>query len=110
MPDGHGGPSSAQYDPVYLHARREALIILAAWATCLVWSVTACITLGYGKAADDVAFILGVPDWVFWGVGVPWVSAGLFSIVFSLFFMAEDDLGEDAMEADAPPEQERRDD
>ena len=85
-------------DPLFVHARREALIILCTWATCLVWSVTTCITMGYDRSAEDIGFILGLPDWVFFGVCLPWGVAAVFSIVFVLFVMKDDDLGPDAME------------
>ncbi len=88
-------------DPVFVAARREALVILGAWATCLVWCITTCVVLGYGDSSGDVTLILGIPHWVFWGVVVPWASAGVFSVVFATFFMKDHDLGPDRMIEDA---------
>jgi hypothetical protein len=93
-------PANDQYDPVYLHTRRESLVILIVWAVALVWSVSVCTLFGYGQAAkgEQVQLFFGMPAWVFWGVMCPWVTAGLFSIVFSLLVMADDDLGPDTSE------------
>ena len=81
-------------DPVFLNSRREALIILTAWATCLVWAVGYCQFAGYETPEGPVPKTMGIPSWVFFGVLVPWVLASTFSIVFSLKFMKDHDLGE----------------
>lgn len=81
-------------DPVFVHARREALLILAVWASCLVWSVTWCYQNGFHLAPEEVTTVVGIPTWVFWGIVVPWLAADVFSIWFCFFYMVEDDLGE----------------
>lgn len=85
--------SSDQYDPVFLHARREALVILLAWLSCLVWSVTYCVLFGYGTAAGQIDTVLGIPSWVVWGIVAPWLVANVFAVWFCFFFTADDDLG-----------------
>src|SRR5207249_822725 len=55
------------------HARREGLVILVVWAIALLWSVGSAYVLGYGRDAQDIRLILGMPDWVFWSVVLPWV-------------------------------------
>jgi hypothetical protein len=95
-------PSSTardRIDPLVLHARRETLVILAAFVVCMIWSIGCCYWLGYGGAdggsdGGPVAQVLGMPSWVFWGVGVPWVAADLFAVWFCFFFMVDDPLGE----------------
>ena len=87
--------SSGGYDPVYLNCRREAVIILVAWAVCLAWTVGYCHTFGYGLTPEEVTVVAGIPSWVFWGVMVPWMLAAAFSCWFSLWYMADDDLGEE---------------
>ena len=86
-------PDTSQYDPVFLNTRREAWLILLAWAVCLIWTVGYSAVAGYGVAAEEVSFILGMPSWVFWGVLTPWIAATLFSVWFSLAYIADDDLG-----------------
>lgn len=88
------GPSqAARFDPFFLNARREAVIILIAWAVCLIWAVGFSALAGYDVDSDQVSIILGIPDWVFWGVLVPWIAATVFSVWFSLVYIADDDPG-----------------
>jgi hypothetical protein len=90
-------------DPVFLHSRREAIVILAVWGAFFAWVVPYCYLNGYTAPARPVELplVLGMPAWVFWGVALPWVVAGLVSIALCLWFIQDDDLGpapEDASE------------
>jgi len=88
-------PNRDRLDPVLLHARREAWVILGAFAVCLVWSITTSYLLGYGEpVSGTVTTVLGIPSWIFWGVVVPWLAADLFAVWFCFFFMANDPLNE----------------
>ena len=88
-------PKNSQYDPVLLHSRREALVILVMFGVCLVWSVTLCYVKGYRQpASGQIVTILGMPSWVFWGVLFPWLIADLFTFWFCFHFMKDDPLGE----------------
>ena len=108
-----------QEDPLYRHARREAIVILVAWACCLLYTCTYCYLHGYLSHEPHPASIettvgeivgplesfnrdpatlktplgLGVPDWVFYGIVIPWIGCILFTFWFCLFFYVEDDLG-----------------
>ena len=84
-----------QYDPVFVHSRREAVVIFCLWALCLCWAVPYCYIYGYHSDVDpeNLSMVCGIPSWTFWGVAVPWVLASIFSIAFCLFFMVDDDLG-----------------
>ena len=91
QPDDKAKPD----DPTYLNTRREAIVILTAWAVCLVWTVGYCWFAGYGEPAEgQLSLVLGMPAWVFWGVALPWAAALLFSVVYGLWFIADDKLGE----------------
>jgi hypothetical protein len=87
--------SAGREQQLLRNARREARVILVVWALALVWCVSVSYFLGYGRDPDTVTLILGIPDWVFWSVIVPWGFALLFSVWFCFRFMADDDLGED---------------
>jgi len=94
-PESRGEESS--YDPVFLHARREAIVILIAWLVCFVWSVTYCTQTGYHLSPEEpLAMLWGMPRWVFIGIVIPWAAADLFAVWFCFFFMVDDDLGEAA--------------
>ncbi len=82
-------------DPVFVHSRREALVILLVWGLCFAWTVPYCYLYGYDTPADpaELALILGMPAWVVWGVMLPWGIAGLVSIALCLWYIEDDDLG-----------------
>ena len=90
--------SNDNYDPVFLHARRETLVLLVAFVIFLVWTILTCYILGYRQPTVDVRTVGGLPHWVFWGVVVPWMAANVFTFAFAWFYMANDPLGEAATE------------
>ncbi len=81
-------------DPVFLHTRREAIVILVVWALAFSWVVPFCYFDGYTPAANatEVPLVLGMPRWVVWGVGVPWLIADVVTIGLCLWFIKDDDL------------------
>jgi hypothetical protein len=93
----HPPDRPAKEQQLLRHARREGLLIMAVWGVALVWCVSAGYLLGYHPPRDpeDIRLILGMPDWVFWAVVLPWGLALLFTVWFCFGFMADDDLGRD---------------
>lgn len=85
-------------DPVLTSARREALCVLGAWLATLCYVVPYCYLNGYGRPLESLTFVLGFPDWVFWGIVVPWLVCVAFSIWFGATFMCDEDLGEELPE------------
>jgi hypothetical protein len=83
-------------------ARREALLAMAMWITALTYTVTYCYRNGYDRPIESLTFVLWFPDWVFWGIVVPWGLCILGSTVFAFVFMGKESLGED-IDADEPP-------
>ena len=87
--------SSAQHEQrfsqSFLNAKKEAWIIILAWFVCLVWTVGYAGLAGY-QNGGDVSLVLGMPAWIVWGVMLPWFSATVFSVLFSLFYIKEDIL------------------
>jgi hypothetical protein len=83
------------------HARREGLLIMAVWAVALLWFLIVGYLLGYRRDSSEIGLILGIPDWIFWSVVVPWIVILAFSVWFCFAYMADDDLGQDQGE-DAP--------
>jgi hypothetical protein len=60
----------------------------------LGYTITYCALYAYDAKAE-LKFVLGFPEWVFWGVIVPWLACVSFSIVFASLIMRDEDLGED---------------
>jgi hypothetical protein len=80
-------------DPVLESARREALFSLVLWGVACAFTVTTCALLGYGRDPESLTFVLGFPDWVFWGVVLPWAVCFAVTLWFPYGFMEENDLG-----------------
>lgn len=85
-------------DPVLRSAKRESLVVLATWLSAMAWTVTYCYLHGYGRAPESLTFVLGFPDWVFWGIVAPWVVCAAFSTYFGHTFVRDEDLGEELPE------------
>jgi len=84
-----------QEDPVLTSARRESLIVFAVFLIAMTYTVTYCARHAYDRTAEDLTYVLGFPDWVFWGIVVPWLCCSAFSIFFGAWFMQDDDLGQE---------------
>ena len=110
--------SSLEEDPLYRNCLREARFILGLWAVCCVYSVGYCYLFGYlshepaaestGPSISEMIgpltsfnrdpesltypLGLGIPDWVFYGILVPWVIAAVLTFWYVLFYFADDDL------------------
>ena len=81
----------------------------------LIWTVGYCSLRGYqhpadswlvtsglavNRTSDDLTTILGIPDWVFVGIVVPWIFCTIITIALSLRGLADDDLGAEQETAD----------
>jgi hypothetical protein len=85
-------------DPVLRSSRREAALVVVIWAVACVYTVGVCYRMGYGRDVATLTYVLGFPDWIFWGVVVPWtVCTGLCFIV-PRFVITDEDLGEEQSE------------
>ena len=86
-------------DPVLVSSRKEALVVLAIWTVACVYTVGYCAAFGWQREPQSLEFVLGVPDWIFWGVLVPWTVCTLLSFWVSNFLIKDQDLGEEQAEA-----------
>ena len=91
---------SSQTDPVVRSGRREALIVVGIWSVALTYSVITCYVLGYNRPVNELKLVVGFPEWVFWGVLVPWVTCSVISWVFGAMFMRDGHLGQDLEETE----------
>jgi len=89
------GRREGPLDPVFRHSLRECWLILCVLGVCLVWAVAYSWQRGYQIPAEPLEMTLGMPRWVFWGIVVPWGVATVFSVVFGLWGVADQPLGED---------------
>src|SRR5436190_1438484 len=85
-------------DPVLTSARREALLVLSIWLAACVYSISVCYKLGYHRDVDTLTYVLGFPDWIFWGIVVPWTVCTALCFVVPRFVITDEDLGEEQAE------------
>lgn len=83
-----------QDDSVLRSARREAIVVAFIWIAALGYTVGYCTLFGYNRSIDEMTFVIGFPDWIFWGIVVPWTVCLLVSWWFAYSFMADETLGE----------------
>jgi hypothetical protein len=86
-------------DSALRSSRKEALVVLALWTVACVYSVGYSFTFGYQRDPETLTFVLGMPDWIFWGVLVPWITCTVASFWVSHVLIADEDLGEVQPEA-----------
>ncbi|MBS0210706.1 MAG: DUF997 family protein [Planctomycetes bacterium] len=80
-------------------ARREAFWSLVVWGAALVYTVVYCTRYGYDRSIDDLTYVLGFPDWVFYGIVVPWGVCYLISALFAFVIIKDAPLADDVPEA-----------
>ena len=90
-------------DPVLTSARREAWLVFLIWLVACVYSVGVCYRFGYHRDASTLTYVLGFPDWIFWGVVTPWTVCTLLCFVMAYFIITDDDLGAEQEEAALGP-------
>jgi hypothetical protein len=85
-------------DPVLRSARREALIVFGIWLAACVYTVGFCAAFGYERDPATLTFVLGIPDWVFYGVFLPWTVCTILAFIVSKYVIRDEDLGEEQVE------------
>jgi uncharacterized protein DUF997 len=82
-------------DPVVRSSRREAIVIALIWLAAFAYSVGYCYTFGYDRDPRTLTYPLGlgIPDWCFWGIVVPWVICVGLSWLLAHYFMRDEELG-----------------
>ena len=84
--------------PLVQHGRREALFVLLVWFATMVYTVSYCWRHGNGRTLENLTFVLGFPDWIFWGVVLPWFVCLAISTWFAFWGLSDDPLGDEAAE------------
>jgi hypothetical protein len=90
--------SQSTDDPVLRSSRREAIVVFLTWLAAMTYTVTYCYLNGYNRKVESLKFVLGFPDWVFWGILAPWSVCVIFSFCFGAIFVRDEDLGEELPE------------
>ena len=94
MPNPMKPPQPVE-DPLLRSARREALVTAGLVLAALVYTIAYSAMFGYDRTPESLTFVLGIPDWVFWGILAPWLVCLVVSWWFA-FWLFEDDTLERA--------------
>ncbi|MBL4883649.1 MAG: hypothetical protein JKY95_03805 [Planctomycetaceae bacterium] len=96
--------SNFEYDPAYLNALKELYVMIGIWGVSLVWTVGYCGLFAYQAPGSTQAIpvVWGIPTWVIWGIVLPWVTCGLLTAWFAMFYIKQDDA--DILAEDFSPE------
>lgn len=82
-------------DPLLRSARREACLVFCIWLAALLYTIGYCYVFGYGRGSQPPTLWFGVPDWVLWGIVLPWTLCTAIAWWFGLWFMSDDELGDE---------------
>ena len=79
-------------DDVFVQSRRELVSILLIWLVFAGWVIAASAFLAYEDTSEGVELVFGMPAWVFWAIGLPWLGANGVIFWFCLGFMKDQSL------------------
>lgn len=90
-------------DPVYVNSLKDARFGMTFWALATTAVCGLSYFLGYQRAghkltSTDIQPVLGIPQWFFISVLVPWVLCSIVCVVYAGFIMTDEDLGSDHTE------------
>lgn len=88
-----------EHDPVFTNSYREAVVIIVLFVLFMFWTVGISFWLGVREDVSDVeaiSLVWGMPQWVFYGVFLPWMLVNVISVWFCFGLMKTDDLSEGA--------------
>lgn len=89
-------------DPGLRYARREALGAGLTWLAALIYTVGYCSLFAYDRPPESLTFVFGFPDWIFWGVVLPWCVCVLLSWCFAYFFIKDERFTDDPGDEETP--------
>ena len=81
-------------------ARREAIVVFAIWLAAITYTVGYSYTFGYDRPEESITYFYGVPDWVMWGIVLPWAVSTVAAVWFAVFFMTDEPLGDELAPGD----------
>ena len=93
-------PMIRQQDPVVSSSLREAIVVISIWLIAMIWTISVCYSMGYNRPVEDLKLVYGFPDWIFWGIVVPWCTCTVVSCLFSALLFRDGALGEDVENTD----------
>lgn len=75
-------------EPTYRRTLKEAIVALLLWFGAGVWVISVSYWLGSDRPVRSVG---GIPNWILWGVLLPWVTLFFVHSWYSLVFLRAGD-------------------
>lgn len=76
----------------FRQSKRELFVMLGTWIVFVIWITSTGALLAFRNPGAEVPTVLGMPSWVFYTVGLPWLVADVWIIWFALKFMKDTSL------------------
>lgn len=92
--------AQAKQDSIVRRSRREAMLSVTLWLAALTYTVGYCSRHAYGRSLESLTFVLGFPDWVFWGIVTPWAVCVAICLWFAFGYMTDAPLASDDADVD----------
>lgn len=86
-----GNHSENEVRKNYLKSLKEFKVSIIVGGLFILVSCVISYLMGYSRSPEDIKLILGFPDWIFFGVLLPWILIVLFTIFYSLTLMKGDE-------------------
>lgn len=87
-------------------SRREFRFMIVAWSCFAAWTLTYVSRKGDGQPGESLHLVWGMPEWVVFGILIPWGLGLALTVWFALRFMKDTDL--EVTEKDSSGEGESR--
>jgi hypothetical protein len=92
--------SQANEDPVVRSSRRETVVVILVWLAAMTYTVGYNWLFAYGRGPGEMRLVLGIPDWVLWGIILPWSACVVVCWWFAYGFMSDESLGKEQQPPD----------
>jgi hypothetical protein len=80
----------------FRQSRKEFYFMVAAWCVFAIWTISYVGLKGGHQEGATLQLMWGMPEWVVFGILLPWVFALGLTVWFALRFMKDTDLDPNA--------------
>ena len=94
MKQGEKEPFAQVQSRHYRRCLKEAKVAAAIFLLAFLFCIAVIAAWGYpgpGKRPPEFALVWGIPEWVFWGLLVPWLAMTGVTWWFALFVLRDDE-------------------
>ncbi|MEC5127429.1 DUF997 family protein [Verrucomicrobiales bacterium BCK34] len=82
----------------FRQSRKELYFMVASWVVFAGWTISYVGLKGGAKEGEALRLVWGMPEWVVYGILIPWIFGLGLTVWFALRFMKDTDLDPAAYE------------